>query len=102
MNSQAHPPSETQQLEDARTAMEQAILRIGELERMVDHYRKQYNALWDAARRVVESAARELNYSDDVLLVSTAALRELERCVSPTEAETGIAQSEETQEGVSL
>jgi hypothetical protein len=44
-NTQAQPPSENQQLEDARIAMEQAILRIGELEKRVDTYRRQYAAL---------------------------------------------------------
>jgi hypothetical protein len=74
-----------------------ADARIAELERQLATYRKQYNALWDAARRVVESAARELNYSDDVLLVSTVVLRELSRCVSSISVAHEPAPLEDTQ-----
>jgi hypothetical protein len=93
-NTQAHPPSETQQLEDARIAMEQAIVRIGDLERQVDSYRRKYNQLFDAARIVVGRMEKDDN---KVTPDTAAALRELSRCVSSTSVAHEPAQSEETQ-----
>jgi hypothetical protein len=92
---QATPPSENQQLEDARIAMEQAIVRITELEQRVDSYRRQYNALWDAARVVIQKG----HYQADTqcLMVSRTAFDTLSRCVSSTSGESAPALVEETQ-----
>jgi hypothetical protein len=62
MTTQAHPPSENQQLEDARIAMEQAIVRIGELERQVSSYRKAHAALTaeiEQARQILGALENE-------------------------------------------
>lgn len=51
---QATPPSEAQQLADARIAMDQAIARIRELEGLVAHQREQIGIL---AQRLTDSAS---------------------------------------------
>jgi hypothetical protein len=98
MNSQAHPPSENQQLEDARIAMEQAIVRITELERQLATYRKAYNALWDAARAVIDSTHfyRSLGGAPWIA-TGRAQIEALSRCVSSNSVESAPAQKEDTQ-----
>jgi hypothetical protein len=83
---------------DARIAMEQAIVRIGELERMVDHYRKAYNALWDAARAVIDSTHfyRSLDGAPWIA-TGRAQIDALSRCVSPNSVAHEPTQSEDTQ-----
>ena len=62
---------------------------VGQARHERDQAEAACDALEDAARAVVDSAARELNYSEAVVLVDTAALRALERCVSQKEETRG-------------
>jgi hypothetical protein len=71
-----------------------ADARIGELERQLASYRKQYNALWDAARRVVERMEKDDN---NVTPDTAAALRELAHCVSSNSVAHEPALVEDTQ-----
>lgn len=69
------------------------------LQAQLTAYRRAYGALHSAARAVVEGAARDANYTDEVRVVSSDALRELARCVSSTTTEQGLTPLEDTREG---
>ncbi len=67
MTTQADPPSETQQLADARTAIGQSMVRIKELEDWQTKYRSENDKL-RAALRSVRRIARHGDVNTQPLL----------------------------------